>query len=221
MERDSARKGFVAAREERFNQKEVDSICGESKKVKNQRIETFTTYDIGAAAEEALAKFSTEIHPSSSVVPVQLDVRDDASIQAAHAAIADHLKSKDLPGLPHQQRILIYPPSAGVMVPSFKETYQVNVSGTVAVTEGIRSLINPGGAILKISSVYGSSSQLPKIEWFHAGLAAYSSSKSALNNLTVQWALDEKQKGSGIRVVSICPGRSTSAFTSLTKGVRL
>ncbi|KAJ7887631.1 oxidoreductase [Mycena olivaceomarginata] len=35
---------------------------------------------------------------------------------------------------------------------------------------------------------------------------AYASSKSALNMLTVQWSLEEEKKGSGIRVVSICPG---------------
>ncbi|KAJ7726028.1 hypothetical protein B0H14DRAFT_2641196 [Mycena olivaceomarginata] len=35
---------------------------------------------------------------------------------------------------------------------------------------------------------------------------AYASSKSALNMLTVQWSLDEEKKGSGIRVVLICPG---------------
>jgi NAD(P)-dependent dehydrogenase (short-subunit alcohol dehydrogenase family) len=52
-----------------------------------------------AAAEEARAKFASEIHPSSSVVPMQLDITDAASIKHACAFVTKHLKSKNLPGL--------------------------------------------------------------------------------------------------------------------------
>ncbi|KAJ7085614.1 hypothetical protein C8R43DRAFT_1174290 [Mycena crocata] len=161
------------------------------------------------AGEEALAVFASDIHPSSAVVPVQLDITDDASIQAAHTTIVAHLKAKDLPGLD----VLIN--NAAVITPSFKETYKVNVFGTVAITESIRPLINTGGAILNISSAAGSSTLLPKCNMPTApGVMAYSSSKSALNNLTVQWALEEVKMGSGIRVVSICPGSNATRMTN-------
>jgi NAD(P)-dependent dehydrogenase (short-subunit alcohol dehydrogenase family) len=46
----------------------------------------------------------------------------------------------------------------------------------------------------------------------------YSSSKTALNHLTVQWAMEEQKNGSGTRVVSICPG-AFSASSSAPKNL--
>ncbi|KAF8139198.1 hypothetical protein K438DRAFT_1785914 [Mycena galopus ATCC 62051] len=160
-----------------------------------------------AAAEEARAKFASEIHPSSSVVPVQLDITDAASIKNAHTFIADYLKGKSLPGLD----VLVnkYKFSAAIVGATFEATYAVNVFGTVAITEAIRPLLNTGGAILNISSGLGSMhafTQRPAPPVF----LAYGSSKSALNSLTVQWALQEEEKKSGIRVVSVDPGFSAT-----------
>ncbi|KAF7364044.1 Short-chain dehydrogenase/reductase family protein [Mycena sanguinolenta] len=152
-----------------------------------------------AAAEESLAKFAQDIHPSSSVVPVQLDITDDASIKTAIACVTQHLQEKALAGL----NVLVN--NAGIVGSTFQETYAVNVFGTVAFTEAIRPLLKDGGAILNISSGLGSlyvHTQRPP----PPVLLSYSSSKSALNSLTLQWAIQEEQKGSGIRVVSIDPG---------------
>ncbi|KAF8139194.1 hypothetical protein K438DRAFT_1880422 [Mycena galopus ATCC 62051] len=162
-----------------------------------------------AAAEEARAKFASDIHPSSSVVPVQLDITDAASIKNAHTFIADYLKGKNLPGLD----VLVN--NAGILGAAFEATYAVNVFGTAAVTEAIRPLLNNGGAILNISSDLGSLhgyTQRPAPPVY----LAYSSSKSALNSLTVQWALEEEEKKSGIRVVSICPGFNATNLTKHT-----
>ncbi|KAJ7451607.1 hypothetical protein FB451DRAFT_703071 [Mycena latifolia] len=151
-----------------------------------------------AAAEEALAKFAVDIHSSSKVVPVQLDLTDAASIKNAHAFIADYLKGKNLPGLD----VLI---NNAARLGTFEEVYAVNIFGTVAVTEAFRPLLNNGGAILNISSGLGSQTlhtQRPPPPIY----PAYSSSKAALNSLTLQWAIQEEQKGSGVRVVSIDPG---------------
>jgi hypothetical protein len=52
-----------------------------------------------AAAKEALAKFVTDVHSASTVVPVQLDITDDSSIKAAHVFITDFLKKKGIPTL--------------------------------------------------------------------------------------------------------------------------
>ncbi len=52
-----------------------------------------------AAAEEEIAKFESDVHASSTVVPVQLDITDAASIKNAHAFVADYLKGKNLSGL--------------------------------------------------------------------------------------------------------------------------
>jgi NAD(P)-dependent dehydrogenase (short-subunit alcohol dehydrogenase family) len=104
----------------------------------------------------------------------------------------------------------------------FKETFEVNVFRTVAITESIQPSINAGGAILNISSSLGSIATLLKRSGsFNAARSdressvyPYSASKSALNNLTVQWAREEQKKGSGIRVVAVSPGTCMSQLGS-------
>jgi len=150
-----------------------------------------------AAAEEALGKFAAEIHASSTVVPVQLDLTDAASIKAAHAFVTDFLQKKGISSLD----VLVN--NAAIVGKGFEDTFATNVFGTVAVTEAFRSLLSKGGSILNISSGLGSLGLTNKDTPLHP---AYASSKSALNMLTVQWGLEEEKKGSGIRVISICPG---------------
>ncbi|KAJ7486144.1 short-chain dehydrogenase/reductase SDR [Mycena galericulata] len=147
-----------------------------------------------AAAEEALAKFASEIHPSSIVVPVQLDITDDASVKNAHAFIAN----------------------AATGVNTFEEVYAVNVFGTARITAAIRPILKNGGTILNVSSVLGSSTLhamrppvLP-VDTFLPIHVYYNSSKAAINSLTVQWAQQEELKRSGIRVVSVCPGHNAT-----------
>ncbi|KAJ6517495.1 short chain dehydrogenase [Mycena vitilis] len=148
------------------------------------------------AAEEALAKFASQVHESSTVVPVQLDITDTESIKAAHAFVVEYLQKNHLSGLD----VLIN--NAAVIGPAFQDAYAVNVFGTVAITEAMRPLLSTGGAILNISSSLGSlawHTERPPPPLF----PAYSSSKSALNSLTLQWAIKEEEKGDGVRVVCV------------------
>jgi len=154
-----------------------------------------------AAAEESLAKFASDIHPSSTVVPIQLDITDATSIKNAHDFIARSLQEKNLPGLD----VLVNNAASAAGKP--EEIYAVNVFGTANIKNAILPILKKGGAILNVSSGLGSNtrfSQRPAT--MPATYLFYSSSKAALNSLTVQWALQEEEKGSGIRVVSICPG---------------
>ncbi|KAJ7432795.1 hypothetical protein B0H11DRAFT_1940127 [Mycena galericulata] len=168
-----------------------------------------------AAAEEALAKFASKIHPSSTVVPVQFDITDDASVKNAHAFIAKYLQEKDLAGLDVLVNKQIHF-SAATGVNTFEEVYAVNVFGTARITAAIRPILKNGGTILNISSVLGTSTLhamrppvLP-VDTFLPIHVYYNSSKAAINSLTVQWAQQEEQKGSGIRVVSVCPGHNAT-----------
>ncbi|KAJ6468891.1 hypothetical protein C8R45DRAFT_1105521 [Mycena sanguinolenta] len=47
----------------------------------------------------ALSKFAADIHNSSSVVPIQLDITDSESIQAAQTLVADFLKTRGIQSL--------------------------------------------------------------------------------------------------------------------------
>ncbi|KAF7326896.1 Short-chain dehydrogenase/reductase family protein [Mycena venus] len=160
-----------------------------------------------SAAEEALARFQSDVHPTSAVVPVQLDITDETSISLTFDFIGSYLKTKTLEGLD----VLIN--NAAIDNPTFHETFQVNLFGTVAVTEAFRPLLNNGGAILNISSFAGSISLFTKQPAPRIHLA-YVTSKAALNRLTAHLAADEMQKGSGIQVVSICPGYNATGMNA-------
>ncbi|KAJ7777486.1 hypothetical protein B0H14DRAFT_2963698 [Mycena olivaceomarginata] len=150
-----------------------------------------------AAAEEALAKFVTEIHASSTVVSVQLDITDANSIRTAHAFITDYLQKKRISSLD----VLIN--NAAIVGKGFEDTFATNVFGTVAVTEAFRPLLSKGGSILNISSGAGS---IGSHKSGYPTLSRLRLIKCALNMLTVQWGFQEEKKGSGVRVISICPG---------------
>ncbi|KAJ7334605.1 hypothetical protein DFH08DRAFT_1019000 [Mycena albidolilacea] len=163
-----------------------------------------------AAAEDAKASIESDIHPTSAVVPAQLDITDDGrQLHQCGPAIVEHLKSKSLAGLD----VLVN--NAAVITHLFQEVYAVNVFETVAVTESVRPLLNRGGTIVDVSSAIRSLALLLKTPGI-PGMPEYSSSKTALNNLTVQWAIEEQKNGSGTRVVSIYPG-AFSASSSASK----
>jgi NAD(P)-dependent dehydrogenase (short-subunit alcohol dehydrogenase family) len=136
--------------------------------------------------------------------------------------IADYLKEKNLPGLDvlvnkcvaqvlhnYHYSPLAHPrasaPSAAIPFAPFEATFAVNLFGTVAITAAIRPLLSNNGAILNISSTLVSlhaHTQRPHPPLF----APYSVSKAALNAVTLQWAIEEEEKRSGVWVVAICPG---------------
>ncbi|KAJ7240526.1 hypothetical protein C8J57DRAFT_1245322 [Mycena rebaudengoi] len=81
-----------------------------------------------SAAEDALAEFKSDVHASSTVVPLQLDITDDASIKNAHTFVQEYLRAKNLPGLD----VLVN--NAAIMSADFTTVYRVNVFGTVALS---------------------------------------------------------------------------------------
>ncbi|KAJ7056597.1 hypothetical protein C8F01DRAFT_1309945 [Mycena amicta] len=151
------------------------------------------------AAHEAIKAFDPPIHASSEVIPVQLDIADAASISGALHCVKSSLEARNVVGLD----VVIN--NAGISADSLAETYAVNVFGTTALTDAFHSMINTGGAIIQVSSIMGSLGTLPNHQCWSI-YTAYNSSKTAMNALTVNWALQEKRAGSGIRVLSVCPG---------------
>jgi NAD(P)-dependent dehydrogenase (short-subunit alcohol dehydrogenase family) len=95
---------------------------------------------------------------------------------------------------------------------SFKQTFQVNVTGTVLFTESLIGTISQNGKILNISSVYGSIGMCE-----HTDSVAYRMSKSALNMYTK--ILSNRLRGSH-KVAAVHPGwvRTTIAKSNITQG---
>lgn len=95
---------------------------------------------------------------------------------------------------------------------TFKQTFEVNVTGTVFFTESLIDSISQDGRIINISSIYGS---IELCE--HTDSVAYRMSKSALNMYTK--ILSSRLKGSQ-KVASVHPGwvRTTIAKSNITNG---
>lgn len=88
---------------------------------------------------------------------------------------------------------------------SFKQTFDVNVTGTVFFTEAIIDIINDKGKIINISSHMGSLS-----DCMGSGSVAYRMSKSALNMYTK--ILSNRLMGSHF-VASVHPGWVKTSIT--------
>lgn len=95
---------------------------------------------------------------------------------------------------------------------TFKQTFDVNVTGTTFLTESLIENIQEEGKIINISSQMGSIEQCDGI-----GSVAYRMSKTALNMYTK--ILSNKLSGK-IKVASIHPGwvRTTIAKNNITMG---
>jgi len=95
---------------------------------------------------------------------------------------------------------------------SFKQTFDVNVTGTVFFTESLIDIINKQGKIINISSEMGSIERCKRID-----SVAYRMSKSALNMYTK--ILSNRLEGS-LSVASIHPGwvRTTIAESNISMG---
>jgi NAD(P)-dependent dehydrogenase (short-subunit alcohol dehydrogenase family) len=146
-------------------------------------------------------------HPNFEVI--KLDLADFASI-------ADGVKA-----IKKQFKIDIFINNAGIgpdldtFLPepeTFKQTFQVNVTGTIFFTESLIDHINQFGRILNISSVYGSIARCSDTD-----SVAYRMSKSALNMYTR--ILSNRLKGSH-KVASVHPGwvRTTIAKNNMIYG---
>ena len=95
---------------------------------------------------------------------------------------------------------------------TFKQTFNVNVTGTTFLTESLIQSINTGGKIINISSKMGSIELCERVD-----SVAYRMSKTALNMYTkiLSNRLSEK-----IKVASIHPGwvKTTIAESNITEG---
>ena len=152
----------------------------------------------GASAAAALAGAGSGAHF------VQLDVTDPVSIAAA----ADRIERAEgvLDILVNNAGIVgpVHPPSQ-TSVRDVRETYETNVFGVVAVTNGMLPLLrrSPAGRIVNLTSDLGSLATAAGDPDFPQ-LLAYNSSKAALNAVTITYA--NELRAQQILVNAVSPG---------------
>lgn len=158
--------------------------------------------------QAAVADILAEADPSgerSSAVAV--DVRDEASVQAAFAAARERFGGVDVlinnAGLGHAA------PLAEGKVEEWREMLEVNLLGLCICTrEALADMRARGGfgQIVHIGSMAGQ--RVP------AGAGLYAATKHAVRALTESLRIELREAGDSIRVGEICPGFVETGFAA-------
>ncbi|MFD7450306.1 SDR family oxidoreductase [Kitasatospora sp. NPDC059827] len=157
---------------------------------------------------------------------VRLDVTDQAQVEAAAERIGADADRLDV--LVNNAGIVVEwgVPTTGIGAAQMREAFEVNVFGNVAVTQACLPLLerSPNGRVVNLSSPLGSLTLLtdPENPISTRGLLPYSSSKAALNAVTVVYA--NALRAAGVRVNAANPGlvatdlNADSPFSRGTRG---
>lgn len=158
--------------------------------------------DAGAAKVYA----ATRVHGAEfglaheRVVPLHIDVTDQASIDAAAAQCGDVTVLINNAGVNHNAPIL------GDEVGAARHEIEVNYLGNLAVCRAFAPILgaNGGGAMLNVLSI------LSRIN--HPGMGSYCASKAALYSATQ--ALRAQLRGQGTLVCAFMPGAVDTRLTA-------
>lgn len=130
---------------------------------------------------------------------LQLDVTDQEQVDAAAKRLDEEFGRLDV--LVNNAGIAIEWGTTDdeVTVEQMRRTYEVNVFGVVAVTRACIPLLRRSAAarVVNVSSSLGSLGMIsdPQSPIFGHGMLAYSSSKSALNSITLLYANELRKNG--------------------------
>lgn len=172
----------------------------------------------GAAAAQGL---------SGDVYPIQLDVTDQASIDAAVAQVERQFGRLDIlinnaaisrasgPESENMEQYIQRSRATLISVDEVRNIWETNVFGVLAVTQAFVPLLRKSEAarIVNVSSSLGSltinSTPNPYRATFNPG---YGASKTALNAITLAFAIDLEDEG--IRVNAVTPGFTRTALNN-------
>ncbi|MRN55333.1 SDR family oxidoreductase [Paenibacillus monticola] len=152
---------------------------------------------------------------------IQLDLADQATIEAAAKQIEQQFSSLDI--LVNNAGISL---GAGITPSQFKlsdlrETYETNFFGTIAVIQAMLPLLqqSPAARIVNLSSGLGSLTYNsdPEHEFSRFNLLAYNSSKTALNAATIIFA--KEFKDSPLKINAADPGYTATGLNGF-RGLR-
>ncbi|AIQ15136.1 SDR family oxidoreductase [Paenibacillus durus] len=140
---------------------------------------------------------------SSAVIPVQIDITDQASVQFAFEEVAKTVGNDGLAGLINNAGCMVQGPLELLTMEQIKQQFELNVFGQIAVTQAFLPLLRKnGGRVINIGAVTGKTS-LP----FFGALSA---SKHAMEAITD--ALRVELKPWNIHVAMIEPGAIETAI---------
>ena len=163
---------------------------------------------------EAVKKLKAE--NLNRVEAIQLDVTDENSIKKACAEIGGKtavldvlINNAGIGGI--TQNVL------GADIGNFKKVYDTNVYGVIRVTTAFIDLLKKSNEprIVNVSSNMGSltlQSDPSYPAYDYKVLAAYSSSKSAMNMYTIHLAYELRD--TNFKVNAVCPGLTSTDFTN-------
>ncbi|MDO8213059.1 SDR family NAD(P)-dependent oxidoreductase [Conexibacter sp. CPCC 206217] len=169
----------------------------------------------GATADDDSRGAAHRTAGDVAVVPLQLDVTDQHSVDAAAAFVAERFGRLDV--LVNNAGTAVRTSAADATADDFRVVYETNVFGVVAVTHALLPLLLAARAprIVNVSSLRGSLGD----EGAFVGRPSmpYSSSKTALNAITVHYARD--LASTAIKVNAAAPGHVATDFNGF-RGVR-
>ena len=167
-----------------------------------------------ANGQRAVAQLHAEGFPN--VEPLQLDVSDSASIQAARQAVGQRGTGLDVlvnnagisGGMPQ--------PALGTDVGVIKQVYATNLFGAIETTQAFVDLLRQSAAprIVNVTSGLASLTlhQDPSWKYYAVKGAAYHTSKTALNAYTVMLAYELRD--TPFKVNAVDPGFTATDFNN-------
>ncbi|NNK48316.1 MAG: SDR family oxidoreductase [Gemmatimonadetes bacterium] len=154
------------------------------------------TYCADLTVPEADEPGATGSEPPD-VIPIRLDVREEADWETAIAEVLDNQGRIDV--LVHAAGIAAASPLAETTLDEWRRVFSTNLDGTfLAIKHGIRAMQEAGGAIVVLGSVSGIRAS--------AGATAYSTSKAAVSMLVRSAAKECRENGFPVRINAVSPG---------------
>ncbi|MDC1031181.1 SDR family NAD(P)-dependent oxidoreductase [Flavobacteriaceae bacterium] len=144
----------------------------------------------------ALSRSIKTIKKTPKLFPVAIDITDEKALEEFANQLKDNKVVVD--ALVNNAGALLKQPFSETTKEDFEAVYRVNVFGLASLTRLLLPLIDPKGHVVNISSMggIGGSSKFP-------GLAAYSSSKGAVNILTELLAEEYKESGPSVNALAL------------------
>lgn len=131
---------------------------------------------------------------TNRLIPLILDVTDDASIQQSRAIVAEHVGTSGLFGLINNAGIAVVGPLEAVPIPDLRRQLEINLIGQVAVMQTFLPLVRLArGRIVNMGSIAGRAA-MPL-------MGPYSASKFALEAITDALRLEVQQWGIEVSIV--------------------